>query len=56
MAVSAGDDRQLDGDVVTVEPGIYLDGKWGARLEDIVAVTADGRRDLNNGERGLRAL
>lgn len=45
-----------EGMTFSVEPGIYLPGRWGARLEDIVAVTADGRRDLNAGPRGLTVL
>jgi Xaa-Pro aminopeptidase len=34
------------GNVVTVEPGIYLDGKLGVRIEDLVVVRSDGPRIL----------
>lgn len=55
--VAPGADTVLEeGMTFSVEPGIYRPGRWGARLEDIVAVTADGRRDLNDGDRGLRVL
>lgn len=55
--VAPGADTVLaEGMTFSVEPGIYQAGSWGARLEDIVAVTADGRRDLNTGQRGLRVL
>ncbi|MFN2494660.1 MAG: M24 family metallopeptidase, partial [Pseudonocardiaceae bacterium] len=40
----------------SVEPGIYLPGRWGARIEDIVVVTADGVRRLNHRPRDLTAL
>jgi Xaa-Pro aminopeptidase len=34
------------GMVITVEPGVYFPGKWGVRIEDMVAVTASGRDQL----------
>jgi Xaa-Pro aminopeptidase len=40
----------------SVEPGIYLDGEWGARIEDIVVVTGDGGQRLNNRPRDLVVL
>ena len=30
---------------ITCEPGIYLDGKFGVRIEDLVLVTRDGSRE-----------
>ena len=40
----------------SVEPGIYLAGRFGVRIEDIVTVTADGGRRLNNTDHGLRVV
>lgn len=39
---SANDDTVVVGHCFSIEPGIYLDGKWGMRLEDIVVIGEDG--------------
>jgi Xaa-Pro aminopeptidase len=41
------------GQVVTVEPGLYYTGLGGVRLEDVVAVTAQGARNLTKFEKVL---
>ena len=38
----------------SIEPGIYLPGKFGVRIEDIVVATSDGGRRLNNTSHELR--
>jgi D-alanyl-D-alanine dipeptidase len=40
----------------SVEPGIYLAGRFGIRIEDIVTVTADGSQRLNNTDHGLQLV
>jgi Xaa-Pro aminopeptidase len=40
----------------SVEPGIYLPGRFGVRIEDIVAVTTHGSQRLNNTDHGLRLV
>ena len=40
----------------SVEPGVYLSGEFGVRIEDIVTVTADGGHRLNNTDRALHQV
>lgn len=45
--------RLEPGMTFSVEPGIYIPGKFGVRIEDIVAVTEDGAARLNHADRSL---
>ena len=49
-----GEERlTVPGMCFSIEPGIYLPGSFGVRIEDIVTVTADGGDRFNNTDRGL---
>jgi Xaa-Pro aminopeptidase len=55
--IVGGNTRPLEpGMAFSVEPGVYLDGEWGARIEDIVVVTAEGVERLNHRPRNLVVL
>ncbi len=55
--IVAGNDLPLtEGMAFSVEPGVYFPGKWGARIEDIVIVTADGALAVNTGPHELTVV
>ena len=45
-----------EGMVITVEPGIYLEGRFGVRIEDMVWLAPDGTKDLTNSPKELIIL
>lgn len=53
----AGNDEPLAaGHAFSIEPGIYVPGRFGLRLEDIVVATEDGPEPLNRANRSLVVL
>ena len=48
--------RLAPGMVFSVEPGIYIEGKVGMRVEDVVAVTEDGNEILNKASKEIIIL
>ena len=45
-----------EGMVITVEPGVYLEGRFGVRIEDMVWFAPDGTKDLTNSPKELIIL
>ena len=55
--IVAGNTQVLEpGMAFSIEPGFYLDGRYGARIEDIAVCTEDGLEVLNNTPRELVVL
>lgn len=53
---TTSEDELREGNVVTVEPGIYLPGRFGVRIEDLVVVTGDGYRNLSGTSKELTVV
>lgn len=52
-----GNDLALEhGHAFSIEPGIYIPGRWGMRLEDIVVATDDGPVSMNNSDHRLLSV
>jgi Xaa-Pro aminopeptidase len=57
LSQSAEEGQSLQaGNVVTVEPGIYLPGEFGVRIEDLVIVTDEGCQILTGHPKDLRVI
>lgn len=44
------------GHAFSIEPGIYVSGRWGMRLEDIVVATSSGPRPMNSADHALAGV
>lgn len=49
-------DPLAPGNIMSVEPGIYLENKWGVRIEDMIAVTNSGFENLTHSRKDLLIL
>ena len=45
-----------EGMVFSIEPGVYLPGRFGVRVEDLVIVTADGCEILNHVDKRWKTI
>jgi Xaa-Pro aminopeptidase len=56
LSRTEGDNRLQAGNVVTVEPGVYLPGLLGVRIEDLLVVREDGQDVLNGLDKALTVV
>ena len=55
--VSQGNPAEVqEGMTFSIEPGVYLPGKFGVRVEDLVLVTADGCEVLNHSDKHWKVI
>jgi Xaa-Pro aminopeptidase len=50
------EDELVAGDVVTIEPGVYVPQRFGVRIEDLVVVTENGHRNLSSFPKDLQVV
>lgn len=54
---SPANDKPLEaGDVCSAEPGIYIPGKFGVRIEDVVVITEEGCLDITKSPKNLTII
>lgn len=56
LSPRAGERRLRSGNIVTVEPGIYVEGKGGVRIEDMALIEDGGARILTSCQKELIEL
>lgn len=54
--VAGNTETAVAGNTFSCEPGIYLEGRYGVRIEDAMLCTADGGESLNQAPRELRVV
>jgi Xaa-Pro aminopeptidase len=56
LAKNGSPEPLREGNAVTIEPGVYLPGRLGVRIEDLVIVTAGGADVLTRREKELTVI
>jgi Xaa-Pro aminopeptidase len=56
LSRTAGEEPLRPGNVVTVEPGVYLPGRLGVRIEDLVVVREEGHEVLTGLPKDLTVI
>lgn len=55
LSMGVGETLEI-GDVVTIEPGVYISGKMGVRIENMYVITASGSESLTKTDKKLIKL
>ena len=53
---AAAEDAAAPGNIFSIEPGVYLEGEFGVRIEDLVLVTEEGCEILNRLPKDLEII